>query len=151
MSFISTLYDYIYSSITTAFPTKTELKNPQDITDNTEPSLSNGFGVHVESLISTNEVEQRLKMFERSFVITFTRKATKSELNLTARKDAEKLLLEDQNTFIQNILSNTNIISRVMDYQIVDDNGVEFIYKDQKNFLMIKTKLVVKYYLNTNF
>ena len=135
MSFISTLYDYIYSSVTTAFPTKTELKNPEDITDNTEPSLVDGFGIHVESLVSTNEIEQRLKVFEREFKIVFTRKAIKSELNNAARRATEKLLLEDQNTFVQAILSNTNIISRVIDYQIIDDEGMQFIFKDQKNFL----------------
>ena len=148
MSFITTLYDEIYTILTTNFPTRLELKNAIDLKNNIDQQLSNGYGVHFVGLSNTNEIVNGLRIYTREINITLANKIVSSEMNTGPKKTIEKLLLEDQHILITKILTNKTIISNVVQLEITDDDGIEMVYDEQKNFATIKTRILAKYFLD---
>lgn len=148
MSFITTLYDEIYSIITTNFPTRLELKNAYDIRNNIDQQLKNGYGVQFLGLSNTNEINNGFRVYTREIIVTFTGQIISTEMNTTPKKVVEKKLLEDQKILIEKILTNKNIVSNVVQLEITDDDGIEMVYDEQKNFAMIKTRIDAKFYLD---
>jgi len=61
------------------------------------------------------------------------------------RHVAEKQLLEDQKTAIESVLTNNTIRNNIFNIDVNDDQGIEMIFNDKDNFLMLRTRFIAKF------
>lgn len=150
MTKISTVYDQLYTLLSAAFPNKSELVNPYELTDNDEQSLRDGFGIAWEIGTDSEQIQKKLLVIDREFIVVSTRVFFSTDLNTSPKKTAEKNLFEDQITIIKTLRSfveqSTNPAATVEDIQFLDDNGVEFVFNDAQRFLSLGTRFKMTYF-----
>lgn len=145
MSNISSIFDRVYSIITTNFSTKTELKNPYELIDNDDCNLKNGYGVAWGSVEDLEVIRKQAINLRRNLVITFTKKIYTTEQNTSARKTAEKALMEDELTLINLISDDFDLKKYAEDVKFVGDDGISFIFDDRQNYLAVSMSFDVDY------
>ena len=144
-TYITTFYDALYSSITTAFPTKTEITNPYNIESNDDQELVNGFGIAFNDSSRPNDFGTGLRSLDRDIELVLTRRLLSTKKDKVPRHVAEKQLLEDQKTAIEAVLTNNTIRNNIFNIDVNDDQGIEMIFNDKDNFLMLRTRFIAKF------
>jgi hypothetical protein len=150
MSKISTIYDELYTLISGAFPSKNELINPYELTDNHEQILFNGYGIAWEIGTDTEQFNKQLLAFDREFIVVSTRSYHSTDLDTSPKKTAEKSLYEDQLTIIKTLKAfsekSNNPTSTVEDIQFIDDNGIELVFNDAQRYLSLASRFKMTYF-----
>lgn len=140
---ISDLYDGISSILTATFaaPTYKEMVNPYVPELNDALILARGYGFIIGEKSARNDKLGRHEGFDARIEVVQTIVNRGTDRDITIRKTAEKNLLEDQYNLIDYFRLNTAPIAKVWDISYVSDNGLEFVFTDKQNYVMIKTVL----------
>ena len=149
MSAISTIYDSIVSLLGTTYSTGYfKLKNPYEVEENDNKSLNKGYGFRINTGDNSNrQLSCHLSMRrDVTFINTIVNRGT--ERDDTIRETAEKTLLEDQYKLIEALENDPTINDLCAKMVYVSDNGIEQIYGENNNYLMIETTYEIEYIEN---
>jgi len=147
---ISTIYDALYTKVTSLMTGHTELPRPFDIADNDDLFLRKGFAIYFASGVQNNRQATCNYWLQRNVIITNTLSIYGSDINVTIRKTAEKNLLENQILVIDGLEKDITLSDNLNNLRFVNDNGIEFIYGDQKNYLMLQSTFSFEYFESLN-
>lgn len=133
---ISTIYDAIITKVETLFPTKQRLHNPYELSDNPELITKDSWGLKVGSA-SREEIDFCTLSVSREFTFLLLRQFATVGSKDDAFDAVTKLILEDQQTFLNNIWSTTELSQQAIIDQITIESisGVEFQQSEQKKYL----------------
>jgi hypothetical protein len=151
MTNISIIYDAIDSFLIANFPDHKKMDNPYSPDLNNDKILNKGFGFYLGAANNSNRVLDCSISIERQVLIHLTRVNRGTERDVSIRQNAEKELLEDHRLLLNNILkdnslsSTESIISR-FEYQT--DNGIEFVFSERGNFLLLTSIFDLEYIEN---
>lgn len=142
MSAISDLYDGIVTVLSTTFaaPTHKILVNPFVPELNDSLALARGHGFYIGPKSARGNLG-RYEAFEAEIRVVQTIINRGTDRDVTIRGTAEKTLLEDQFTLIDYWRLNTAPIAKVWDVSYESDSGLEFVFTDKQNYVMITTIL----------
>ena len=149
MSAISSIYDSIVSLLDTTYASGyTKLKNPYEIEENDNKSLNRGYGLRISPGDNSNrQISCHLSMRrDITFFNTIVNRGT--ERDDTIRETAEKNLLEDHFKLIEALENDPTINTLCAKMVYVSDNGIEQIYGEANNYLMIETTYEIEYLEN---
>lgn len=148
MSNFSDLYDAIVTRIETVLPNHTRLPNPYKVDENTELFLRQGWGVALTSGTNPNRnLSCRISTL-RSFDIIITRKFYSIEAGVTNKQSTEKELIEDQLLVIRDFCNNTSLPSALGVVNFESDGGIEYVFSEKDNFLVLRSVFGVEYFDN---
>ena len=133
MSNFSTVYDQIITTLTTLFADKVELNNPDNLLDNVDSDLRNGFGV-VIGPASPNDFDFNEFYESRDITIIFTEEVIRLEGDETAFKTIKKNIIEDTVTLKRDFLANDQIgvSCNIQQIELVTSSGVDIIPGKEK-------------------
>lgn len=146
MSQISTILDNIQTSVAALFPSKLEMSDPQNVENNDEKTLADGYGVHISSGINSNLMLCDQYSVEREFIITLSRLNAGTHKSNSIYESTIKLLLEDLHLLIQEISSNIAIRNSTSTIDWVSDSGIEHFAGENKQFLIIRATFRLGYF-----
>lgn len=128
MSNFSTTYDQIRSVLATLFSDKGELESPDNLIDNVDQVLTNGFGVIVGPAVP-QDFDYADFLEDRDFTIVFTEEVRAIPGDKSPLLTIKKNMIEDQVTLKKDFLSSDQIgvSSSVQRIELVSATGVDFI------------------------
>lgn len=141
---ISTVYDSITTKANTLFASKTRLHNPYEFSDNAEIMMKDAWGLKVNGA-ERLDIEFCNLSISREYTFVLMRQFP----TVGAAKDAfdsiSKSLLEDQQTFLNNIWSPTELglPSDIDQININSIGGIEFMVSDQKKYLFLELTFTI--------
>lgn len=146
MSNFSDLYDAIVTRVETVFPNHTRLPNPYKIEENNEAFLRQGWGLSMTSGTNSNRQLSCSISIQRSFTISLVRKFYAVESNVDNKVTVEKQLIEDQLLLIKDLCDNSSLdaTNSLVDFE--SDDGIEYVYGDKDNFLVLNSTFRVEYF-----
>jgi hypothetical protein len=152
MSNITTAYDDITAVITTILPNHNELINPYVIELNDDLTFDKAWGLAIADGENTNlQLGCRLSV-DRNFRFTLTRKIFAGQLQrnlsaVTARRDTEKQLFEDQYLVLKELETNPTITDSTVITKLVwsNDNGLELLRTEKSDIIFLTTVLKLTY------
>lgn len=150
MSQASLIYDEITSLMAALFPTHTQLTDGFIIENNAELDLDLSYGIYFGPALNTNRLIGCQFSAQRQVSLTLTRVVRAGMRSLGKIQDVEKQLLEDHYTLIKNFAKNENLDTLAVKRSYISDNGIERIFGEQKNFLMIQSIFEVEYFEDLN-
>jgi hypothetical protein len=147
MTAISDLYDGIDSILVGLFPAPTykELVWPDVPELDNTLTLSRGYGFYIGPKTGVSLTTGRYQQFEADIIVRQTIINRGTDRDLTIKKTAEKTLLEDQFTLVDYFRLNTAPIAKVWRIDYVSDAGIERVFTDKQNYVMITTVLRAVY------
>jgi hypothetical protein len=150
MTNISNIYDAIQTEVALIFPTKTELSDPRLIENNDMVSLSNGYGIDFGPAINTNRQLGCFYSIRREITITVTRQFLGGHKSNTIYDTTNKNILEDLHLLIKLFEKNEIIANEISNYKFLSDGGIERVFGENKNFVMIRAIFQIEYTEDTN-
>lgn len=144
MSNVSTSYDAIITKANTLFASKTRLHNPYELSDNAEIMTKDTWGLKVNGA-ERLDIEFCNLSISREYTFILMRQFP----TVGAAKDAfdsiSKSLLEDQQTFLNNIWSPTElgVQNDIDQININSIGGIEFMTADQKKYLFTELTFTI--------
>jgi len=141
---ISIVYDAIITKANTLFAAKTRLHNPYELSDNAEIIMKDAWGLKANGAERV-DIEFCNLSISREYSFLLIRQFP----TVGAAKDAfdsiTKSLLEDQQTFLNNIWSPTElgVQSYVDQININSIGGIEFNVSDQKKYLFTELTFTI--------
>ena len=151
MSTISNAYDKIITRLSTILPSHTRLTNPYAPEQNIERTLTQGYGLVMGSGERVpREIGCSNRYFvRRDFIVVLARKFFAKELNVEAKASVEKQLTEDLNLLVKDFENSVDLNeNQVFDFTYVGDGGIESVFADKDNFLMIRATFRIEYHEN---
>lgn len=152
MTNISTAFAEIKTMMGTLFTENNgyyQLTNPYDIEENTETMHEKGWGVALGPGTNTNRQLCNRLSINRTIVITLTRRRFANELDTESKESAEKSILEDQFTLIQNIElypSLNNSVSGITKFVYVSDGGIEAALPNSDAYIKLASTFEMEYF-----
>lgn len=146
MSAISNIYDAIKTRVATIYPTKRELSDSLFIDNNDELSLNDGYAIHFGTGVNTNRQLGCQYSLQRVITITLTRLIKGTHKDIDKIETIEKLILEDHILLVKDFTENENIGAVVVKRDYVTDGGIERVFTDKKNFIMMETTFQIEYF-----
>lgn len=148
MSVAVTSYEALVSLLETTFPSGSDyfrLPNPYKPEENSERYLLKGWGIAIGPSNNSNRFAACKYSVNRGITIILTRKYHATESDVDSKETTEKALLEDQNTLIESLESDSSINGATMYSRYVSDGGIEYVRNDTDMFLMIRTQVELEY------
>jgi hypothetical protein len=145
MSNISTIYDYLHTRVGVILPTHKQLLNVNNINQNTDLELALGWGVLIGSGSTRKRFATNQYTIQRTFTITNTISIFGSDVDVSIRKTAEKSLYENQIKIIGAFALDCQLNNVVNDIEFASDAGIENIYSEQNNFIMLRSNFTLDY------
>lgn len=152
MGKVSNVYDALASRCVAVWPSHMRLPNPYKVEENYEQVLKQGFGIAFGAGENTNRMVSCELSVRREMLVILTRKVNANESNVTARVAVEKQLFEDQKLLIDDLESNptlndsVNVTSAIF----VGDDGLNFVFGEKDNYIILTTRVSVEYFDNLN-
>lgn len=148
MSNISDSYDAIVSRVQTLLPSHTRLSSAYSIDENTEPALTLGWAIQIQSGENSKRQLQCDLSIRRSVVIIITRKFYARELDITSKASTEKQLFEDQLLVIKDLEKDptVNAPSYIAKFEYVGDSGIQTVFSNKDQFLKLETIFTLEYF-----
>jgi hypothetical protein len=144
MSDISTIYDALLALIPTILTTHEELNNPYLLEDTSDIDMEKGWTLGFGPGENTQRLLGAQITYNRSFILTITRRSFGHLRDKALRITTEKLLFEDQKILINGIEKYTN--ASIENIIFVGDNGLEFLNGDRFGILLIQNNVSVEYF-----
>lgn len=133
MSKFSTIYDQIITTLGVLFADKIEISNPDNLLDNVDSELCNGFGVMIGP---ANPMDFDYSEFyeNRDVTIIFTEEVIRKEGDEVQFKTIKKNIIEDTVTLKQDFLANDqiSIASDIQEIKLITSSGVDIIPGKEK-------------------
>jgi len=146
MSNITAIFDVIDSTLDAMFlPTSKKLVNPYVPEQNDDKSLARGFGFYIGSGVNTNRQLGCFASIRRYVTIINTIVNRGTERDIVIRQTSEKQLLEDQFKLIKELENDPSLSAVVAKMVYLSDNGIEQVYGQDNNYLMIQTTFEMEY------
>lgn len=147
MSAITDLYDALVTITDTLFtaPTYRKLVNPYVPERNDALALRRGYGFYVGPSSNANLTMGRYVKYRREIVVIQTIVNRGTERDYAIREAAEKTLLEDQFTLVDYFQQNTTPAAKVWTLEWASDNGIEPVFTDKENYVMIRSTFSAVY------
>lgn len=144
MSKVSTVYDSLITKLVEIFPSKTRMHNPYEFRDNAELMIKDAFGVRVGPATRA-EMEFNKLTLSRSFTVVFARSFATTGSAADAFDAVSKLILEDQQTFLNNIYSPNELGAQtaIDQIEINDISGVDFVATNEKKFISSEVQFTI--------
>ena len=147
MAKISDIYDALYTAVGSALTGHAELENPVDVEQNNALSLRKGYGISFgPAVLMDDRFASCLFAVRRTVTISNTLEIYGHDVNKTIRKTAEKALLGNQEALVKAIEANGELTGLVNNMRFSSDDGIEYIYSEQKNYVMMKTTVDFEYH-----
>lgn len=151
MSNISTIYDALITRVSAVLPNHNRLPLNTNIDLNMESRLRQGWGLSFAAgAINTNRVmagNGGKMSVDRSFLLSITRQEFVQDQNASGRATAEKQLLEDQFLVIEDLEKDPKLGTSIcINARYVSDNGLEFVFPDERKYIMIVSTINVEYF-----
>jgi hypothetical protein len=136
MSDVSTIYDAIITKVNTLFPSKARIHNPYELSDNPELITKDSWGLKVGTC-EIVEMEFCNLSSKREYSILLIRQFATVGNKEDAFDAVSKLVLEDQQTLMNNLYSPTELEQNLIIDQIELNSvsGIEFTQNNQKKYL----------------
>lgn len=147
---ITTIYDAIYTKVDGLMTDHTELPRPFAIDENDDLFLRKGYAIYIGPAVQNPRHATCNYWVQRNLIITNTLSIYGADTNKTIRKTAEKNLLENQILLIDGLEKDITLGDTLNNLRFVSDNGIEFIYADQKNYLMLQSTFSFEYFESLN-
>lgn len=147
MSNISDAYDNLRTRLAAVLPNHKELVDPYNLERNSELFLKQGWGVVVGAGENTSrDIGSRFSV-SRRMVVVITRAVAGGDIDVSTRVTAEKTLLEDQKTVINDLQYNgtLNNSAGVFRTDFVSDAGFEPALDDKVGFIALKSEFEIEY------
>lgn len=137
MTVISTSYDALLVVIQAALTNWTRLVNPDEIQDNFDSFLREGWCLVVDDTVNTNRMLCRISSWNRSFSLIMVVEYFGANTSYTVQDDAIKKLLEASSSVARAIelddtlaVAGNNVVARV-----TADSGIIPIETDTRKFI----------------
>jgi hypothetical protein len=147
-STISLIHDELNTMLNVLFPTRSQLTDGFLIENNAEIELDYAYGLHFGTAFNTNRLIGCQFSIQRQVIITITKATRAGQRAIGLVKTAEKDLLEDHLKLIKDFAKNENLNDLAVKRSYVSDNGIDRIFGQQKNFLMIQSTFDIEYFEN---
>ena len=144
MSNFTTIYDRMRVEIAAHFSSARELPNPENLEENADQILNNGYGIIVGPATVLTDFDNTEYYEEREFQIVFTRVIKTTDNNVAPLVTAKKNLIEDTVTLKKDWLNadQLTVDSSVQTVKLGDSSGIEFI-TNKPNFIKTTIKFIV--------
>lgn len=146
MSNISTIFDAVGTFLGATYPSHKTMVNPYDVTLNDNFILNQGVGFLIGPAINSKKFLDCKISVQRELIIKLTRVQRGTDRDYDIRQTAEKLLLEDQFTLIKELEKDPTINDLVSQLSWESDGGIEFVYPDKINYLLIESRFLLEYF-----
>ncbi len=146
MSAISEIYDVVKTTLTDVYSAKKAwpLTNPYDIEDNSDLYLKRGYGFYMGAGLDKGTMTNEIEM-NRELIVTLTLETGAAQNTNKIRESAEKELLEEQAKLLK-LLHSDPAISGKASVVYQNDNGIESIFGEKENFIMIQSRFLITYF-----
>ena len=151
MSIISSAYEAIETKLDSLFSaTHKKINYPQVIENNDTLTLARGYGFYISFSSNTEKmVSCQLSLLrEVNILLTIVNRGTHLDTNI--RETAEKQLLEDQFTLIKALEKEPTVQDQLAYFKFSSDNGIEQVFDDKSNYLVIESTFLMEYFENLN-
>lgn len=152
MSNLSTLYDNIKTNLATILSAHTWLSEAEFINENQEQALRKGFAIQIGAGIQGDLHIGCDVSVIREIIITVTREHFARELDRDAKYTVEQALLDDQLLVIKELEKDPSqeygLQGQVANLKFISDAGIQRVFEDKKNFLMIRSTFTLTYLEN---
>lgn len=150
MSKASDAYDALKARVAVVLPNHFILPNPYAPEQNSELALKQGQGVKFLGALNSERSLSCQLSLRRSVEVIVTRKYFGSELMTATKSSVEKALFEDQYLVIREVEKDPSVAltSVVVQTRFESDSGIEFVFNDDKPFLMIRSLFSIEYIEN---
>lgn len=148
MSTISTIVDTIRTRLATVLPSHKKLKNNSNIILNDTLFLAQGQTLQVSSAFNTNRVLGCQLSLTRSVVVSITRQSYGTLRDDALRETTEKALLEDHYLVVKDLEKDPDLNSTCARFVYVSDTGIQEIFIEELQFLMIQITFEFEYFEN---
>ena len=144
MSNISTAYDAIITRANALFASKTRLHNPYELSDNAEIMTKDAWGLKVNGA-ERLDIEFCNLSISREYTFILMRQFPTVGAASSAFDTITKALLEDQQVFLNNIWSPTElgIQNDIDQININSIGGIDFMNADQKKYLFTELTFTI--------
>jgi hypothetical protein len=150
MSKASDSYDALKARVAAVLPNHFVLPNPYFPEQNSENALRQGQGIKFATALNSRRSLSCQMSVSRQVEVIITRKYYGSELMVANKTNVEKLLFEDQYLVIKEIEKDPTVAisSVVVQTRFENDSGIEFVFNENKPFLMIRSLFSIEYIEN---
>jgi hypothetical protein len=149
MTIISTSYDALLVVIQAALTTWTRLVNPDDIQDNFDSFLREGWCLTIDDSINTNRNLCSISSWNRSFTLVMVVEYFGSNTSYTVQDDAIKKLIEASSSVARAIeiddtlaVTGGKVIARV-----TNDSGIIPIETDTRKFISCSLSISIETFI----
>lgn len=142
---ISNIYDAIGAKAAEIFPDHIEHMNPYLPEVNDLHSLDLGYSFFLGPATNTEEMASCLLSVERTATFNITRRWYGTRNSLNERKEAEKLLLEDQLKLIDKLESDPTLEEEASFFKFSSDAGIEPIFGEGIQHVLIISTIQIRY------
>jgi hypothetical protein len=145
MSKITTVYDYVVSSMATLFPSKTIIPNAYSIQDNSDNFLRDGYGVKTQGhFVAKDDVNFIVQ--EYNFRLLFCREVIRLDSDTTVFNTETKAIEEDvfsARSFFYDIDLNGSP-GNIDQMFLGATDPIAFLQSDKNNFIFVETSLLIR-------
>lgn len=149
MSVLTSAYDAMITKLGTALSGHKRMTNPYIPEQNSELLLKQAYGLSIAEAINSNrEIGCDRYFIQRDMIVRISRKFYALENDVTSKATTEKLLLDDDLVAVLDAFENDrNLgVDGVVDLQYTADQGLEFVFGDKENFLLLQTTFRMEYF-----
>ena len=144
MSNVTDSYNAIVAKAESLFAGKTRLHNPYELSDNPEIIMRDAWGLKVNPGERVN-IEFCNLSVSREYIFILVRQFATVGNKENAFDSVTVGLLEDQQTFLNNLWSQTelSIPDTIDEIQITNIGGIDFMQADQKKYLFTEITFTI--------
>lgn len=152
MSKITQIYDDLIDRMIALYPERSRLPNPYKPEENSELLVKKGWGLCLDAGVNTNRQVNCSLTIERNIRVVLTQKSYAREMDTQAKASAEKELMEAQFLVIQDFERNptTTPDLYVAKFVYLSDSGIQFVFTEKDNFLLLDTTFTLEYFEEVN-
>ena len=144
---INDIYDKIYTLVSGALSGHTELYDKQEIENNLSALLDKGYTVIFGAAFAREDrTATCLYWVEREFSVVNTITVYAADLNTAIRKTTEKSLFDNQQKIIDAVMKSPTLSDHCQNLKFVGDSGIEYIYADERDNIMLRSRFSFEYY-----
>ena len=145
MSTVKDIMDAIRSSILTAYPDKQELVNREDLAQNPDHILADGFDVLIGGATNDNEMRGRGNSFQRNISLILSKRVVDSDLQNNSKHETETILLDEMIAIASLIKTDRSVVQKVLNLDFTGDDGILVTDADKIKFLSTTLDFEIRY------
>jgi hypothetical protein len=146
---ISEILANIRTAILTAYPDKFELANPEDIANNPDQFLTDGYSVRADAGSNSGLNSTYMTSIQRNIEVTLSKGFVSSDINPSSRKTTEGLLIDEMIAIIKLLKQDPLVRSKLINIDYNSDDGINLLEKNKLAILITKLSMIVRY--NENY